>query len=296
MSVASMTGYGAGTATRGGYVVRVEVRSVNHKGFSPRVTLPAELATAEPALKALLRDRLVRGAVDAIARVELAAGTAPEVTVDVGAATAVMTALQELAAACGAAPPGLDLVLRHANVLHVQSPSLPPEDAEALVLGAAEDAVAGLIAMREREGEALAADLLARVGTLEALLGEVEVAAPAVLEGMEAALRQRFARAEAKLGLELDPGRVTAELVVMADRADITEEIVRARTHLERFREALAGADTEPCGRRLDFLSQELLRELNTIGSKCRDADIAGRVVDGKVELEKVREQAQNIA
>lgn len=296
MSIASMTGYGAGTATHEGYVVRIEIRSVNHKGFSPRVTLPGELATVEPALKALLRDRLVRGAIEATARVELAAGTAPEVTADTAAAKAVMVSLQELAAACGAAPPGLDLVLRHANVLQVQVPKLPPEVADALVLGAADEALSGLSAMRAAEGEALARDLITRLGTLEALLAEIEAAAPAVLEGMETALRQRFARAEATLGLELDPARVIAELVVMADRADVTEEIVRTRTHLQRFHEALTGDDAEPCGRRLDFLAQELLRELNTIGSKCRDADIAGRVVDAKVELEKVREQAQNIA
>jgi len=156
-------------------------------------------------------------------------------------------------------------------------------------------ALDGLGAMRLREGAALARDLLERLLALERMLDQVEELAPKITLALLERLRQRVARLEAELGTDLDKARVMTELVVFSDKSDVTEEVVRARAHIAACRATLGGADDNERGRRLDFLTQELLRELNTLGSKCRDAGVATAVVDAKVELEKIREQSQNL-
>ena len=167
--------------------------------------------------------------------------------------------------------------------------------AEAAFLAALEIALGRLVASQQAEGQTLAEDLANRVATLERLLSELEARAPEVVEGYEARLRARLQAARDKEGLTLDEGRVVTELTLFADKADVTEEVVRTATHLKAFRALLApGAAIR--GKRLDFLSQELGREFNTIGSKCRDVGMASAVVDAKVELERIREQIQNIA
>ena len=295
MAVMSMTGFGSGKAVLRRRAYRVEVKSVNHKSLSVRVSAPGEFARAELAAKELVRVRLGRGAVEVTVKLETAGGDPPEVRVDRAAAIELMRALQDLATHCGTGSPTLDILLRYGNIIEVADRTLEPEEAERLLLQGLGQALDEVNAMRAAEGEALAADLLARLDSLGAMLDLVEKAAPAVLAAQEERLRQRFKQAETKLGLELDPARLAAELVVFSDRSDVTEEVVRARTHLERFRSALVEGGDE-VGRRLDFLSQELLREYNTMGSKCRDVDIAAQVIEAKVELEKIREQAQNIA
>jgi len=297
MGIMSMTGFGTGTATLDGRTYRVEVKSVNHKAFSARASLPPELSHAEVPAKNRVRDRLGRGAVDVIVRTERGPGAPPAIWIDHAAAAALSEALHELATTCGLPGPSLELLLRQGDVIRVEDPHVDPEAAQSAVFIALDQALDRLHAMRAAEGHALATDLLARLDALEAHVLAIEEASPAALAAAERRLRQRVADAQQALGLEVDEGRIAAELVVFADRADVTEETVRARTHLVRFRAELAHSDdAEPSGKRLDFLSQELLRELNTMGSKCRDADIAGRVIEAKVELEKIREQAQNIA
>ncbi|TNF29476.1 MAG: YicC family protein [Deltaproteobacteria bacterium] len=296
MGLMSMTGFGSGKATLRRRSYRVDVKSVNHKNLAVRLSLPAELARAEHAAKELIRQRLVRGAIDVTVRVEVAGSEPPEVKVDRAAAIELMRALQDLATHCGTGSPTLELVLRYGNVIEVVDREIPAEEAESMLLAGLGEALDGLLEMRAAEGDALGADLNARLDTLDALLAEVEQAAPAVLAALEEKLQQRVKQAEAKLGVEIDAGRIAAELVVFSDRSDVTEEVVRARTHITRFREALTADGDGERGKRLDFLSQELLREFNTMGSKCRDVEIAGQVIEAKVELEKIREQAQNIA
>lgn len=295
MGLMSMTGYGAGKAVLRRRAYRVDVKSVNHKNLSVRMSLPAELSRAEPAAKELIRQRLVRGAVDVTVKLEEGGGEPPEVKVDRAAAIELMRALQDLATHCGTGSPTMDILLRYGNIITVSDRELPAEDAERLLLEGLGEALDAVNEMRAAEGEALGADLDARLTTLDALLNTVEEAAPGVLAAQEERLQQRVKQMEAKLGIEVDAGRIAAELVVFSDRSDVTEEVVRARTHIARFRAALNGEDDGEQGKRLDFLSQELLREFNTMGSKCRDIDIAGQVVEAKVELEKIREQAQNI-
>jgi len=295
MGVMSMTGYGSGKAVLRRRAYRVDVKSVNHKNLAVRLNLPPELSRAEPAAKELIRQRLGRGAIEVSVRLEGTSNEPPEVRVDRAAAIELMRALQDLATHCGTGSPTMELLLRYGNVIEVVEREVTAEDAERLLLEGLNQALDAVNAMRAAEGEALAVDMNTRLTALEGMLILVEEAAPAVLAAQEERLQQRVKQIEAKLGVEVDPGRIAAELVVFSDRSDVTEEVVRARTHIARFRASLAGEDDDEQGKRLDFLSQELLREFNTMGSKCRDADIAGQVIEAKVELEKIREQAQNI-
>ncbi len=298
MSLMSMTGYGAGTFVAEDQTFRVEVRSVNHRGLHVRFKAPSELAHAESEATRLIGERLGRGSIDVYVSREAEGARRREVTVDVEGARQLMDSLQALARAVEAPDPGLELVLRHGDFIQVTEHQVAPEAlSEGLRQGLAQ-ALDQLVGMRLDEGRHLAADMLARLQALRGFLASIEEAAPKVYAAYEARLQQRLADAQKATGLELDPGRLATELVAFADRSDVTEEIVRARAHLDRFQALIEGTEGEDIerGKRLDFLSQELLREFNTVGSKCRDAGMASSVVDAKVELEKVREQVQNIA
>jgi uncharacterized protein (TIGR00255 family) len=296
MALMSMTGFGSAPMAIGEAAWRIEIRSVNHKSLTVRTSWPSEFSAAESAVVRLVRDRLGRGAVDVAVQAERAAEDTFDVRVDRAAVSALMQELRLVAAEVGAPPPALDAVLRLGPFVEVRR---RPVDPTALLAPLEESvglALDGLVAMRLAEGAALEADLLARLGTLDAFVEAVAEAAPEVLRGFEERLRARLDEASARLGADLDKDRALAEVVVFADKSDMTEELVRARTHLAAFREIIADPAPAEKGRRLDFMTQEILREINTMGSKCRDAAIAQRVVEAKVELEKIREQVQNIA
>ncbi len=296
MALMSMTGFGSAPMAIGEAAWRIEIRSVNHKSLTVRTSWPSEFSAAESAVVRLVRDRLGRGAVDVAVQAERAAEDTFDVRVDRAAVSALMQELRLVAAEVGAPPPALDAVLRLGPFVEVRR---RPVDPTALLAPLEESvglALDGLVAMRLAEGAALEADLLARLGTLDAFVEAVADAAPEVLRGFEERLRARLDEASARLGADLDKDRALAEVVVFADKSDMTEELVRARTHLAAFREIIADPAPAEKGRRLDFMTQEILREINTMGSKCRDAAIAQRVVEAKVELEKIREQVQNIA
>lgn len=295
MPIMSMTGFGSATFTIAGQAWRLEAKSVNHKALSLRAHLPSELAHCESQAATQVRLRLMRGSVELHATLE--SDDSPiEVRVNRPALTALMRELQSIAADIGAPIPTLELALRQGNLVTLQRTTIDPEVAAAAFTPALDRALDALVTMRVREGQALATDLLERLSALERMLDEAEAVAPQVTLALLERLRQRVTKLEADLGVDLDKTRVITELVVFSDKSDVTEEIVRARAHIKAFRETIAGDDDAERGRRLDFLTQELLRELNTLGSKCRDAGVASAVVDAKVELEKIREQAQNIA
>jgi len=295
MGLMSMTGFGAASFELDGQSWRVEARSVNHKALSLRAHLPAELAHCEGPAAALVRQRLLRGSVELHVNLESDHG---EVVIDINrpALSALMHELKAIAADLGAPPPTLELALRQGNLVNIHRGAIDPARAETAFLSGLTRALDALVVMRQREGEALARDIEARLDTLARMLDETAELAPKITLALLERLRQRVARLEAELGVDLDKNRVLTELVVFSDKSDVTEEIVRARAHVAAFRDTLAGADDSERGRRLDFLTQELLRELNTLGSKCRDAGVAIAVVDAKIELEKIREQAQNLA
>ena len=291
-----MTGFGRGSARAGEAEAAVEVRTVNGRFAEVTVRGLGELAAREAAVQAAVKDAIDRG--NATVHVALAGGPAgAAVRVDRAAASATGALLREAAAAAGLGPEAVTLadVLRLADVLVPAPPSGDAADAAwAAVEAALADALGALGAMRRSEGAALADDLAARADALEAATAEVEARAPARLDAARQRLLDRLADLAGEPGADaLDAGRLEAEAVLLADKLDVTEETVRLRSHLGQFREALEAA--EPVGRRLTFLAQEIGREVNTIGSKANDAELTRLAVAMKEEVEKIREQVQNV-
>ena len=289
----SMTGFGRGTAREGAADATVEVRTVNGRYAEVTVRGLGDLAEHEAAVQSLVKDAIERG--NATVHVTLTTGAASgPLQVDPAAASALGALLRHAAEAAGLASESVTVadLLRAGDVL-VPAPPDPSaaEAAWAAVRAALAEALTRLDAMRQAEGTALADDLGARLDALDALTAEVEARAPVRLEAARQRLRDRLT--DLADVPDLDPGRLETEAVLLSDKLDVTEETVRLRSHLEQVREALAAP--EPVGRRLNFLSQEIGREVNTIGSKANDAEITRLSVSMKEELEKIREQVQNV-
>lgn len=291
--VRSMTGFGAAEGAVGSRRLRVEIRTVNHRFFNFAPRLPAELAPLEAEIRERLRREFDRGHVALGAQWAGgdATGGAGELTVNLERARLAADQLGALQRALGlGGSVELKLVARQPEVLVWERPAATEvawREVEPVVVQAA----AECRAMREREGSALGAEMELRLGSMERALGEIEELAPARL----ARERERVRGAVEGLlaGRPVDDGRLLQEVALLADRLDITEELVRFRTHVGACRAALAG--TAPAGKTLGFLAQELGREINTVGSKANDAAIAARVVAVKGELEKFREQVENL-
>jgi uncharacterized protein (TIGR00255 family) len=288
-----MTGYGRGCAEREGCRAVVELRSVNHRYLDIKLR-----GTVDPVIEdrvvAAIRERVERGALTLSLRIDELGGRGG-VTVDLAAARRVHGELVALARALGLLEE-VDL-----GLVCAQPGVMVPRDAAGdvdAVIGCALDALAaaltGLIDMRAAEGAALARDLAARVGHLRALAARVGGLAAAAPDDARRRLEERIGRLLAGGGVELDPARLAQEVAILADRHDITEELVRLASHFDQLEAALA-ADDPTVGRRLGFLVQELGRELNTIASKSQSVDIAAAMVEAKAEVEKMREQVQNI-
>ena len=291
----SMTGFGRGTSRVGVAEATIEVRSVNGRFCEVAVRGPRVLNAFDPAVQALCKDRLERGSVTVSITLQRRTAEAA-LAVDRGAAQAYGRLLREAQAAAGldpqTAPVTLDHLLRY-DVLTSAEPDVEAEQAEAwaAVEPALQDALDGLDAMRVQEGRALREDLVGRLDALDAHLAAVAERAPVRVHEAQARLRERLA--ELAGDERLNPDRLETEIALLADKLDVTEEVVRLRAHLDQFREALDAS--EAVGRRLNFLAQELNREVNTIASKANDADLAARAIRMKEELEKVREQVQNV-
>ncbi len=288
----SMTGYGRGTASLDGRELTIELKSVNNRFLDIGMKLPRQLSFLEDGLRKLLNDALSRGHVDVFVNYRNLRSDAKTVRVDEALLQAYLTFARESAKALDLED---DLTLSKALTLPDVTTILPAdEDQQALAeLGRAAMTMAidGLKAMRFKEGERLKQDLSARMDTMTGYAAAIERRAPAVAEEYRTKLT---ARIEEFLGeTEVDRARLATEVAIFADRAAIDEEIVRLNTHLVHFRELLE-AD-EPVGRKMDFLVQEMNRECNTIGSKANDAELTSIVLLSKAEIEKLREQIQNI-
>jgi uncharacterized protein (TIGR00255 family) len=289
----SMTGHGRGVAERGGARVTVELRSVNHRFLDLKLRGAAS-AAVEDAVSQRIREKLERGAVTATVRVEHA-GPGAAVRIDRALARDVHAQLSELASDLGLPPPGLRDVIAQPGVLAVGDPGDSDTETAAAAGLATATALEALIGMRIAEGAALARDLGERAGALGRTFDALATATADAAAAARDRLHDRVARLLEATGGTLDPSRLAQEIAVLADRADVTEELVRARSHLAQLAGALAGPAASAIGRRLDFLVQELGREINTIGAKSTAAAIAKLVVEGKTELEKIREQVQNL-
>jgi len=286
-----MTGFGSADGTVLGGRLRVEIRTVNHRYYNPQFKLVFELAGVEGQLRERLRQLLDRGHVVVTARWVEAPPTDGAVAVDLARARQVVAAAHELKKQLKLKGEiDLAFVARQPEVLSTHTDGAGAaawSDVEPIVAQAAQE----VLAMRTREGRALAADLTARLDALEAGAAAVAERAPARLAAELARLKQ--AVAELTGAVSVDPQRLAVEIALLADRVDINEELVRLRTHLAACRETLAGEAA--VGKQLGFLAQELLREVNTIGSKANDAAITQTVIAMKGELEKFREQLENL-
>lgn len=279
-----MTGFGRAGARLGAAGATVEVASVNQRGLAVAVHLPPDWSALEPEVAARVRAAVQRGKVT----VRIAADRAPLGAADIAEPLAQLRALAHRSGIPG--EPDWDVLLRLSERQAAASAAPLTDAGAASLLAAVDEALGAHAAMRGREGAALAADLDARLGRLAALVDAMERSAA----GGPARQKERLLRRLADLGVGVDPSdeRVLRELALHADRADITEEITRLRSHLEQGRGLLA----QPApGRALDFLVQELLREVNTVGSKASELATTQAVIEAKVEVERVREQVQNL-
>ena len=287
--IRSMTGFGSAAGLWAGRTVTVEVKSVNSRFREVVARLPKVCASLEEAVKKQVVARLERGRVDLWVQLDDREPRAPAVRVDYELARTLAARLNELKERLdlgGAVT--LDNLLALGVVGREEEPAPDLEDLRAVLDPLVGTAVEGLVAMREAEGLNLGRDLARRLEVLADLNLKVKEAAAGVPEALLARLTSRLA----ELGA-LDPARLAQEAALLADRADITEEVVRLGSHLAGFRRLLDSP--EPVGRRLDFLLQEMGREVNTMGSKAQDLGVTGLVLDMKAELEKLREQVQNI-
>ena len=286
-----MTGYGRCHIEEDGREMTVEVKSVNHRFLDISYRLSRALSFLDDAVRKGVGARLARGHVDVFVSYANHRQDAKEVRVDTALAVAYQKALCELGAAVGKeADIPLSDYTRLPDVLTVQEKEEDQQAVRDLFVRALDGALTALIAMRETEGERMKADILEKIANIEQIRGKVAERAPLVVTEYRDKLHQRIA---ALTEGEIDEARLITEVAIFADRAAIDEELVRLLSHIAAIRET--SEMTEPVGRRLDFLVQELNREVNTIGSKASDTMIAQAVVSAKGEIEKLREQVQNV-
>ncbi len=290
-----MTGFGRATREDGDVALEVEARSVNHRHLDLRIRLPRAFADQETRLKQRVSGRLSRGKVDVTVNLVMGQATS-RLEIDETIAAQYVDAARRLRETHGLGD-GLDVssLLALPGVMNLVENEVDPDRLLGPLEDALDEAVDAMIAMRVAEGESLAAEFEGRLQTVARLAEAFEARAGEVVEVARQRLRKRAEQIEREVGL-MDEARLHQEIVIAADRLDITEELVRLRSHVDQFRETLASAGPgEPVGRRLDFLLQELGRETNTVGSKASDAPLAQDVVELKTELERIREQVQNV-
>ena len=279
--IRSMTGYGRDQQLLHGRSITVEIRSVNHRYFEFSCRAPHGCAFLEDRLKRALQSAISRGKVEVSLTLQTVENRHTSVAVDHALAGQYLTALRALGEEYARLP----------DVFTVCRDEEDEEELAADVLSVLQNALARFVAMRETEGERLRADVLARLSVMEEHLSFVEERSPQTLAEYRARLTARLT--ELLNGAVPDENRILTEAGIVADRLAVDEETVRLRSHFAQLRKIMES--TEPVGRKLDFLVQEMNRETNTIGSKCSDTAIAGHVVEMKSEIEKIREQIQNI-
>jgi len=289
--ISSMTGFGAADGAIGEARVAVEIRTVNHRFFSPNLKLPSAFARWEGEIRELLRQRIARGHVTLIARVDRPATTAP--VIDETRVAQYAAALRELKKKLAlGGDVDLATVLRLPDVITAPSDEVDPVAGQALA-GIVTKALDNLMAMRQAEGAQLTTFLLDRVHAVEERLRRIEQRAPIRLNEQH----ERIKRTVGELigGAGADPQRVAQEIAILADKLDVAEELDRFRSHLSAFRETVKSGTSDPVGKRLGFILQEMVREANTIGSKANDAPILEDVIGIKEDLERIREQVENL-
>ncbi len=288
----SMTGYGRMSVERDGRQLTVELKSVNHRFLDLSFRMPRSFNFLEDSARKLIGEYLSRGHVDLFATYRNTREDSRRVEVDQALLDAYMTALDDIAETTGLEDDRtLSLATRLPDVLTVAEADEDQDALRALMREALTGALEQMQAMREKEGEALKSDISSRIDTLEKMTGEIEARYPETVAEYQQKLK---ARVEELLGgAAMDEQRLMQEVAIMADRSAIAEETVRLHSHFAQVRGFMEAS--EPVGRKLDFIVQELNREVNTISSKSQDVPITRLVVEAKAEIEKIREQVQNV-
>jgi uncharacterized protein (TIGR00255 family) len=291
-----MTGFGRASFAVGGLAFEVEMRSVNHRYLDARVKLPRLLVAFEGELRARLQARLDRGKVDLSVTSPGGGSPAPRLEIDLEVARQYLRAARDLHEGEGVVGEiGVAGLLALPGVARFVEPELSADALREGLLGAVDAALEAADAMRAREGDALLRDLSQRLARVVELVASVEARGEIVQQGVRERLRRRAEQLRQEVGI-VDEVRLHQEIVIAADRLDVAEELVRLRRHVEQFRRILDEAGPgKPVGRRLDFLLQEFGREANTIGSKASDGPVAHTIVELKTEIERLREQVQNL-
>lgn len=290
--VKSMTGYGRAEETVNGGAITVELRSVNNRYLDCNVRIPRLYLFAEDAIKSRVQGSISRGKVDVFVTLDNAGADKVQVTVNRPVADGYFAALTELAKNYGLSGDiSVSLLSRFPDVLLAEKAEEDVEEMAKDIAAVLDRALADFDQMRTREGERLREDILSRIQTIEALVSAVEERSPQTVAEYRAKLEARMS--EVLSNTQLEPSRILTEAAIFADKVAVDEETVRLRSHIAQVREMLEQGGA--VGRKLDFLIQEFNRESNTIGSKCSDITISRKVVDLKAEIEKIREQIQNL-
>jgi len=296
--IRSMTGYGRGDAADGQRSATAEIRAVNHRYCEVLVKTQGKFAFAEEAVRSAVKGAARRGKIDVSVILTGAADEDSLVALNTSAAKQYCDSLRELQKQFGVTGAvSLELLASMPDVLKQGRPQIDEDAILRVILGAVEEALAGFESMRAAEGASLAEDLLRRLGELEAALKQIAERAPEVPRIFAAKLKERIAAlTEKPVDADMLEQRLALEIAVFADRASIDEELVRFASHIDQFRRILSDEkNTEPVGKKLDFITQEMNREANTIGSKANDLLVTDLMIALKSGVENVREQVQNI-
>ena len=290
--IKSMTGFGAGDAETADFKVHIEVKAVNQRFLETNYHMPYSMNMFENQLTKKIKEYASRGKLDINIRFQDLRDKAVTVKVDKGLVAAYGQALQEISSQLElSAPVTAAQIASYPDVLKLNEENADLEAAQPVLMQAMEQALESFVAMREAEGQNIQRDLLARIGTLENFVGELEKLAPEIVaayrQRLENLLREYLAKED------IEESRIIQEVALFTDKVNYTEETVRLRSHFDQFRQIITAG--EPVGRTLDFLIQEMNREINTVASKANSAGAAQFVVDVKSEIEKIREQIQNI-
>lgn len=290
--VRSMTGFGRATRALGGEIVSIELSSVNHRHLDPSVRLPSEWAPLDSVLREALKKRISRGKITLTINRRRGASTSQRLHYDPEVAGQYVAAAKDLGALLGTDEQlSLNTLARFDGVFFYEENGQDLEPAKAVLLETLDEALTHLDAMRTTEGKALGEDVAYRIGLLREILEQIELRLPELNQAYEDRLRARIQELNEDAGVTEE--RIAVEVAVMAEKGDVTEEVVRLKSHLDHALELIQ--TDEPVGRKLNFLSQEIQREINTLASKVRDTGVTRQALEMKAELEKIREQIQNI-
>lgn len=290
--IKSMTGFGAGDAETADFKVHIEVKAVNQRFLETNYHMPYSMNMFENQLTKKIKEYASRGKLDINIRFQDLRDKAVTVKVDKGLVAAYGQALQEISSQLElSAPVTAAQIASYPDVLKLNEENADLEATQPVLMQAMAQALESFVAMREAEGQNIQRDLLARIDTLENFVEELEKLAPEIVaayrQRLENLLREYLAKED------IEESRIIQEVALFTDKVNYTEETVRLRSHFDQFRQIITAG--EPVGRKLDFLIQEMNREINTVASKANSAGAAQFVVDVKSEIEKIREQIQNI-